>query len=124
VQWFLLILLLTGCGASGPELALVSGRVMFDGKPLPAARLSFQPESSGSPSYGTTDRNGAYELGYKRGVKGAMLGWHRVQIKLDSGDLAPNGDKTLPARYNTQSELRREVVSGENVFDFELTSEK
>jgi hypothetical protein len=57
-------------------------------------------------------------------VKGAMLGWHRVQIKLDSGDLAPNGEKTLPARYNTQSELRREVVSGENVFDFDLTSEK
>jgi len=80
----------------------------------------FQPEATGSPSYGATDQNGSYELGYKRGVNGAMIGRHIVSIQLDS---AASGPKSLPPRYNTQSELRREVKSGEdNVFDFDLKS--
>jgi hypothetical protein len=123
-RWLVLIPLIAGCGTPGPDLALVSGRVTFDGRPLPAARLTFQPEASGSPSYGATGPDGRYELLYKRDVKGAMLGWHTVRIKVDSGDSTPNGEKALPARYNTETKLRREVVSGENVFDFELTSEK
>jgi hypothetical protein len=31
--------------------------------------------------------------------------------------------QAIPARYNNQTELRREVKPGENVFDFDLTSE-
>jgi hypothetical protein len=119
---------LAGCGRSGPELAPVSGRVMLDGEPLFGARLMFQPEATGSPSYGSTGRDGRYQLGYKRGVKGAMIGWHIVRIQLDTEISGSNGKatqrpKSLPARYNTRSELRREVQPGENnVIDFELTS--
>ena len=113
--------MLVGCGRSGPELAPVSGRVTLDGQPLSGARLMFQPEATGSPSYGATDRDGLYELGYKRGVNGAMIGWHIVRIQLDS---EASGPKSLLSRYNSQSELRREVKPGENnVFDFQLTSE-
>jgi hypothetical protein len=109
--------MLIGCGGSGLELAQVGGRVTLDGQPLGVARLMFQPEGLGSPSYGTTDSDGRYVLGYKRGVKGAMIGWHRISIQVESGTRA------LPARYNTKTELRREVAPGDNVLDFELTSD-
>ena len=61
-------LLIVGCGKSGSELAPVSGRVTLDGQPIVGARLRFQPEASGgSPSYGSTDQDGRFVLGYKRG---------------------------------------------------------
>jgi len=121
-------ILLAGCGRSGPELAPVSGRVTLDGQPMFGARLVFQPEASGSPSYGSTDRDGRYELGYKRGQKGALIGWHTVRIE-SATELTGSDGKTivrpkpLPPRYNTRSELRREVKPDEdNRFDFQLTS--
>jgi hypothetical protein len=91
----------------------------LDGQPIVGARLRFQPEAvGGSPSYGSTAPDGRYELGYKRGQKGALIGWHAVRI--ESG-----ADLALPARYNVQSELRREVKPDEeNEFNFELTSDK
>jgi hypothetical protein len=121
---------LTGCGkSSGPELAPVSGRVTLDGQPMYGARLRFQPEAGGgSPSSGTTDQDGQYELSYKRGQKGAQIGWHKVRIDSAAELPGPNGKPvrppTLPPRYNVQSELRKEVKSDEeNEFNFELTSQ-
>jgi hypothetical protein len=114
-----------GCNRSGSELAPVTGRVTLDGKPLAGARLRFQPEATGgSPSYGTADKDGRYELGYKRGMAGALLGWHVVRIEAGSteGEGGANAPRALPARYNEQTELRREVKAGENQIDFELES--
>jgi hypothetical protein len=118
-----------GCGKSGRELAPVTGRVTLDGQPMPGARIRFEPEANGgSPSYGTTDQEGWYELGYKRGVEGALIGWHTVRIEPGAEPAGPDGKtstrpKPLPSRYNTQSELRREIKDEENQIDFELTSE-
>jgi hypothetical protein len=120
--------MLAGCGRSGPELAPVGGRVTLDGQPIYGAQLRFQPEGSGSPSYGSTDREGQFELAYKRGQKGALIGWHTVHIEMNREVVGPTGEttkrpKSLPARYNTQSELRREVMpDAENEIDFELES--
>jgi hypothetical protein len=119
-----------GCGQSGPEVAPVSGRVTLDGQPIFEAEVLFQPDDRKSPSYGFTDRDGRYELGYKRGVKGALIGWHTVSIQMDTEIVGPNGKLTrrpqaIPRRYYEQSELRREVKAGEdNVIDFALASEK
>ena len=124
--WLLSAALLSGCGDKGPEVARVSGRVTLDGAPLAGARIQFQPEASGSPSYGATDPDGHYVLGYKRGQPGALIGWHTIQIKRGARDDADNKSKpqALPARYNTASELRAEVKAGEdNVVDFKLTSD-
>ncbi len=99
----------------------------LDGRPLYGARLMFQPEASGgSPSYGATDQDGRYELVFKRGQNGAMIGWHRVYIESAKELPGPDGKSVrsppLPARYNSQSELRQEVKSDEeNEFNFELT---
>lgn len=110
-----------GCGHAGPQLAPVSGRVTLDGKPLRDADLVFQPDDAKSPSYGRTDADGRYDLGYKRGVPGGLVGWHTVKIA-EVKEITRHPQR-VPQRYNTESELRREVKPNEkNVFDFELES--
>jgi hypothetical protein len=114
----LLFVLLAGCSKSGPEVAPVSGHVTLDGRPLENADVVFQPEGAKSPSYGRTDAEGYYELGYKRGVPGAIIGEHTVSIYVSPEVVAK------PPRI-AKTEIRRTVESGEdNVFNFDVTSEK
>lgn len=109
---------IAGCGKSGPELAPVSGRVTIDGKPMANVDVTFQPDEMRPASYGRTDASGHYALGYKKGVQGALLGQHTVRIRtLDTN--APH----VAAKFNSQSELRREVKAGQNEFDFDVTTE-
>jgi hypothetical protein len=110
-----------GCGQSGPDLAPVKGRVTLDGRPLDTVDVVFQPNNGDPPSTSRTDADGHYEMLYKRGLMGARIGEHTVRIEFTSNIVAnpPN----IPDRYNKQSELRREVKSGNNEFDFELKSE-
>ena len=114
----LLLLAFTGCNKSGPDLAPVRGRVTLDGKPLVMADVYFHPDGEKSPSIGRTNAEGQYNLGYKRGVEGGMLGWNTVRIQ------SVTGTPLVPPRYNRDTELRREVKPEKNTFDFELTTEK
>jgi len=111
----LLIALAAGCGRSGPEMGRVTGRVTLDGQPLNSARLNFQPDGNRSPSTGYTDSDGRYKLLFKRGVDGALVGMHTVEIQT-------NDKNAVPAKYNDATELQREVKRGSNEIDFELTS--
>ena len=111
-----------GCGDGGPELGTVSGTVTLDGKPLPNAKVEFQPVAKGSPSDDTTDENGYYELAYGVDKPGAMVGMHEVRISTcreEAGDdegLSPviEYPELLPPKYNEESELTCEVKSGSN----------
>jgi hypothetical protein len=117
-----IFLSLAGCNKSNQNLAPVSGRVTLDGKPQASTKVIFQPDGEKSPSMGRTDNDGRYQLGYKRGVEGGMVGWNTVRI--ETATAVTHGPQLIPARYNDQSELRREVKPGKNTFDFELKTEK
>jgi hypothetical protein len=116
-------ILLGGCGETGPELAPVTGRITLDGKPLQSASVTFQPDDMKPPSFGGTDADGRYELMRKRGIVGALVGQHTVRITVSRAVVA--NPRRIPERYNSASDLRREVKAGENnEFNFELTSDK
>jgi hypothetical protein len=130
-------LLALGCN-SGPRVAPVSGRVTMDNKPLPGAKVTFQPIATegnnypGVGSYGVTDGEGNYTLKLVDNDRpGAVVAEHRVEITL-SGDLPkPDDDRTrmdtgkVPRRYNLDSTLRRTVPpEGTKEMNFELTSNK
>ena len=117
------LLAFAGCGGSGrPDLGRVHGRVTMDGNPLVHAGIAFQPLSKGRESFGCTDANGDYELKYKPDVYGVGVGENSVRITTQRTNDPKT--ETVPARYNTQTTLRFEVKGGDNVANFDLTSEK
>lgn len=140
VALLILLLSLSGCGGSGdqPELGQVSGKITLDGEPLSGVAVVFQPDD-GRPATGRTDAEGKYELTYIRKTLGTKVGLNRVEIAPDEegeDEGEPDGDDTspqpkqsvssrkpkIPARYNSRSELERDVKPGKNTFDFDLES--
>jgi hypothetical protein len=110
-------------------MAAVTGRVTLDGQPLENAFVEFVPSGeTGSTSSGRTNAAGEYELMSTRDTSGAYLGPHRVRITtrevtVDQQQREVWLPEKVPARYNSQTELKRDVQSGENRFDFDLQSE-
>ena len=94
----------------------------LDGQPLANADVTFQPEGAQRPSTGRTDADGRYELAYKRGQMGAIVGPHTVGIYV-STELVRN-PPPIPDRYAVKSELHPEVKPGDNVYDIDMTSDK
>lgn len=125
--YILLLISSVGCNGSGPALAPVHGRVTLDGEPVGSATVMFQPEASGSPSYGSTDQDGRYVLGYKRRQQGAAIGSHFVRVLADKAIPGPDGKPMkrphpIPARYNNDQVMKREVKRGDNEINIELTT--
>lgn len=122
------LLILTGCGESGPDLASVTGHVTLDGKPIANARVEFSP-SEGRTSVGTTNAEGVYELQYSIEKAGAVVGSHNIKITTEraatggegSVTLMPGSKELLPPIYNSNSNLIEEVTPGENIIDFSLS---
>jgi hypothetical protein len=111
-----------------PELHPVSGVVMYQGKPLPSADITFRPkeekrgkdgkENVGS-SFGKTDANGRYTLNYVPGVPGAVMGEHAVEIHAKDPKTRM---EILPAKYHVRTTLSATVKKGDNEnVDFQLT---
>lgn len=136
-----------GCGPKGPELGTVTGKVTLDGKPVANGLVTFTPQAKGGASVGKTDANGQYEL-LCLDRKGALIGQHKVTVTTLQEAAAVTGMRSdspeymkqaasatsqsayntakvvepIPARYNTKTELVKEVKSGSNVIDLELKS--
>ena len=133
-QWAIVLLgclaIPVGCGKSGPDLGQVTGKVTLNGKPLADASIEFIPEK-GRPSMATTDAGGQYELVYTADRPGALPGKHTVRITTGrpgyEGEGGQGGqearDEVVPPKYNSASELAREVKPGSNTIDFKLESE-
>jgi hypothetical protein len=118
----LLLVALASCRDGGRPVAPVHGRVTLDGQPLANADVQFQPDGSLRASSGRTGADGNYELMYKRGQPGAIVGPHTVRIWV-SAEVVRN-PPIIAARFDAKSELHREVKDGEdNVFDFDVSIE-
>ncbi len=126
----LLLLIPLGCGRSGPEMAAVSGRVIYQGKPVPKGTIAFKPVApNGRTATGVIGPDGSYTLQTEEAGDGAQLGEYRVTISarddviLDYTPAQPVPPKLLaPAQYENPetSGLKKTVVRGSNVFDFDL----
>src|SRR4051794_8679489 len=115
IALILLSISLAGCGTSATKVAPVHGRVTLDGQPLKFADVTFQPDGAQRVSAGQTDADGRYELVYKRGQPGAIIGPHTVRISVSHENV--RNPPIIAAKFDTQSELRREVQPGDNEFN-------
>ncbi|MEQ1825538.1 MAG: carboxypeptidase-like regulatory domain-containing protein [Pirellula sp.] len=112
--------LFTGCGEM--TVAPVSGTITLDGVPLKRASITFHPEAGGRPSFGVSNDNGEYTLGYSMSKTGAEVGPCRVTIstKIEGDDGKP-AKELVPARY-AKEPIVVKVESRSNKIDLKLTS--
>jgi hypothetical protein len=119
-----------GGGIPLPELGRVYGVVKLNGQPLEGAKVRFSPsdrklsvDDAGRHRYrestATTDDDGYYDLYYSEDVRGAAVTEHRVTIE----KFGPDGRLITPPNMYDLSEEMRTVESGNNEFNFDLTSE-
>lgn len=74
----LLVMLAAGCAEKSP-VAPVSGKVLYNGAPLPYGNVTFQP-AAGQPAGGAIEADGSFRLSTFREYDGAMVGAHKVRI--------------------------------------------
>lgn len=127
-----LVLGLAGCGGGKPdvpETAPVSGVVLYKGKPVDQAEVTFHPQAEGHPGVGRTDSEGRFLLTTYAQTDGAVLGKHVVTVQLMPENAVPGmemqtpGITPIPAKYAdpSKSPLSAEVKAGEdNEFKLEL----
>jgi hypothetical protein len=138
LTWILFTLV--GCnGSSVIKTDAVEGVITYKGNPVANANISFSPVSEdGSPAYGRTDPQGKYKLQTLRGAvdQGTTPGKYVVIINKSENvptgkkEIDPDGKEVdvmtskslLPTVYSsaTTTPLKATVVSGKNVFNFDL----
>jgi hypothetical protein len=108
--------------------AIINGttEITLDGKPLAGATVTFEPEDFLGDAFttcsGETDQYGRAAIsGHDADFPGIYLGFYRVRVSK-----VVNGKETIPAKYNTASELGYEASDDipdiSNVIQFQLKS--
>lgn len=120
----LAVVLLVGCGNSGPPRAKVTGKVTYNDQPLETGTITFVPQTPGHP-YGYADirTDGTYTANTPDFGSGVAIGSYKVMISAvkDTGPESPVVP-LIPDHYSSDqmSGLTAEVSPGENVVDFSL----
>jgi hypothetical protein len=128
---------LLGCWPSGPKRVIVSGTVKFAGTPIERGVISFEAIDGPTSRVGAKIENGTYRADADGGVPAGM---NRVLIMAFDGGptpppakLKPESTHTtirgtphhqfLPAKYNTNTELKADVPSNGRTatIDYDLT---
>jgi len=133
------IVMLCGCGSSGPQRAAVEGAVSLNGQPLAAGMVTFvpmgDPKKPSGPSVPARVKNGVFKLS---AYEGPVVGQNRILIEAtdylgfpvdDEQAFAKNvmekgplPKQPVPEIYNTKSTLKEEVkAGGPNKYEFKLT---
>ena len=101
----LMIGLVAGCGAGGPKLHPVKGRLTLKGKPCPGVTVTMTPDDLKGQSYmGGTDAEGNFEMRNIYAKPGVAVGEYQVSIAIPfespGGPMVPAGmsGKTSPWR--------------------------
>ena len=131
--WIALILALAcGCGSKSRwQHAAVEGKVTLDGVPIERGAITFVPvgQTQGVAT-GAAIENGQYHIA---AADGPVVGTNRVEISApkktgrkvqaamsDPGKTMDETVEAVPAKYNRNSTLEREIKPEKNVFDFDL----
>ena len=120
----LVLLLATGCG-DADGMTDVSGTVTIDGQPMGEGAITFSPLDGKSPTSGAHVEKGQYKARVPAGEMKVIIthpkvvGTKKIYDTPDS-PVMPVTEEALPARYNTDSELKLSVQPGANKKDWEL----
>lgn len=112
-----------GCGQGG-NLSKVTGKVSYDGQPVPEGRILFR--STDGRAYSGPITNGEYEVMCEPGKMRVEIIASRVIpgkfVKGENGEKEPipAAEMYIPAKYNSASTLTAEVKSSSTEVPFDL----
>jgi hypothetical protein len=114
-------------GCSGNNLTKIRGDVTLDGKPIERGTIRAVAVDGKTPSAEAVIQNGKYEMQVTPGKKKIEIQGFKVvgQERRNNDPSAPLEDVTetiVPAKFNSQTELEREIVAGTATYDFSLQS--
>jgi hypothetical protein len=119
-----LALILAGSGC-GPGEVAVSGTVTLDGAPLAEGHIAFRPLPALATSEASVGpiKDGKYQLTARPGQNRVEIIATRVVPGQKDSFGNPLRVSIIPAKYNVQSELTRELqATGGSELNFDLTS--
>jgi len=118
-----MMILIAGCG-SDVEMATVTGTVTSGSDPVSNLQVTFEPvDGENGTAMGFTDDKGEYTLLFPGNKQGAPLGDYLVRLSVAENEEAEGGQPVeIPPAYGSDSQIKRTVVSGSNVFNFDLQS--
>jgi hypothetical protein len=102
------------------NLAPISGRVTFHGKPQPNLLIEFVPVAGGRGSEGCTDSQGHYQVIYTPEKVGALVGQQEAVISTPEV-LDHHGNLVVPRKVLLSTDV--DVHPGANQFNFDLASQ-
>jgi hypothetical protein len=120
-----LLVALAGCSDSGPKVVRVTGTLTYKGQPVTNAYLTFRPEN-GRQSWAQTDEQGRFKVNYDRQQDGAVVGRHRVWVKVRPTTPAEQEAVELGKRLPMAKEMAAffDKYSAENSkFEVDITPE-
>lgn len=120
--------LFTGCGGTGaPPTYPVTGTVTFEGEPIKAGDIQFEPDPKGEAPDGGSIIDGKFSLRVKEGKKKVKITASREvpgeKKKGAMGEDIVSMEENIPEQYNVNSQIEEIIESGENTLEFKLKSD-
>ena len=114
---FLGMVAIVGCGNGGPTTYPASGKVTFDGKPVPVGTIRFTPDAEAGNDWKSAVgeiKNGKYSIARNGGVIGGpyeivVFGYDGVAF--EDGEGTNSQGKPLFAPYTVKQELEKEAAT-------------
>lgn len=101
----LALVILMGCGPSGPKTYQISGTVMLGDKPLPEGQISFMDEAGKLPPAGAPIKDGKYTVAVQPGKKKVEVTATRESGPIDSAMGQAPRKQYINEKFNVNTTL-------------------
>lgn len=127
-----LLAVVLGCGGgAGPTRSTipVRGKITLDGKPVDGGTITFDPKDGKGGAVSASISAGNYETRVEPGVKTVRVSYPKIlrtEPVYPGSENSPMIDITeeaIPARYNSQSRLEKDLTEVSGDVNFDLSSQ-
>lgn len=119
----LALLVVAGCGPTGPARSMVTGTVTLDGQPVEQGQILFMPSDGQGVSDALPIAAGKFEGEVAPGSKRVEITATKEIPPAEAGGM-PDYVSIIPKEYNTETTLTADVENGGAPLAFDLKSAK
>jgi hypothetical protein len=121
-----IVCVLVAIGCDSGSYARVSGKVTVDGAPLASGAIRLVPLDGKSPTAGAEIEDGEFLIdkapvtAVRVEIFAPRVVGKRKAYDEPQSPLIDVTKESLPEKYNIRSELKKELIKGDNEFNFDL----